>query len=129
MQRQQSVWTYSSLDIFARSFKSAPAQNAASALLAMISARVGPVPPSAAMELTWLDKSFTSARESAFRACGRFSRSTRTFPDPGAGTCCVSITASSVLVLYRETVIRIDDVGDRASAEERRTSRGGIVYD
>lgn len=95
----------------------------------MISALVGPVPPSAAMELTCFDKSFTRARESAFRACGRFSKSTLMFPEPGAGTCWVLITASSVLVLYRETVIRIDDVGGRASAEESRTSRGGIAYD
>lgn len=113
--------------MFARSFKSAPAQNAASALLAMTSALVGPVPPSAAIELTCLDRSSTIARDSAFRACGRFSSSTRTFPEPGAGTCWVLITASSALVLYRDTLMRIDDVGSRANADESRTSRGDIV--
>jgi hypothetical protein len=36
--------------MLARSFRSAPAQNAASALLAITNARVGPLPPSAAEE-------------------------------------------------------------------------------
>lgn len=127
VKRGDAGGTYSSLVMFARSFKSAPAQNAASALLAMTSALVGPVPPSAAIELTCLDRSSTIARDSAFRACGRFSSSTRTFPEPGAGTCWVLITASSALVLYRDTLMRIDDVGSRANADESRTSRGDIV--
>lgn len=51
-------------------------------------------------------------------------------PDPGAGTCWVLITASSAaLVLYLEMKeIRIDDVGCRGNAEERRIRRGDIVY-
>lgn len=66
----------------------------------------------------------------AFLALGRFSSRTRMLPDPGAGTCCVLITASSVVdVLYLETKeIRRDDVGYLGSAEVRRIRRGGILY-
>lgn len=94
--------------IVARSFKSAPAQKAESALLAITNARVGPWPCSADIEWMWSDKLSSICVDRAFRASGRFRRSTRTCPEPVAGTCCGLITASSelVLVLNLEVMIR-----------------------
>ena len=77
--------TYSSLVNFALSFRSAPAQNAASELLARTSARVGPLPPSALMASTWSPRLFRSCRDSAFRASGLFNKRTLICPVPGAG--------------------------------------------
>ena len=122
--------TYSSLLIPARSFKSAPAQNAASLVLPRTSALVGPVPPSADIDCTCLVNSSNKALDRAFLASGLFSSKTRIFPDPGAGTCCVLITASSELVLYEhfESATRNDCTGGwRRNGEERLINRGGIL--
>jgi hypothetical protein len=78
--------THSSFVICSLSFKSAPAQKAESALLPMTSARVGPFPPSAAIDWTCWDSEVRRFLDRAFRALGRLRRRTRMLPVPGAGT-------------------------------------------
>lgn len=122
--------SHSAGDIVARSFKSAPAQNAASTLLPTISARVGPLPFSAAIDFTCDERFSSSSREIALRAFGRFSCSTRTCPDPGAGICWVRMMSSDLLlVLYRETKTRVNATVGRVTIGlvARRTSRGDNV--
>lgn len=75
-----SSWLMSSL-----SFKSAPAQNASSASLDKIKARVLPCPFSACKPSTTPLSSFSSCLEMALRALGLFSDRTVMLPACGAG--------------------------------------------
>lgn len=120
-----------------RSFKSAPAQNAESALLASTKALVGPFPCSAAIASTWKRRVFSSSLDIAFLALGLLSKSTRTYPDPGAGTCWMLIrlpASVAVAVVFVRTwkhsvlVVRGRIVVGRAGRDmiNDRAPRGGI---
>ena len=76
---------YSSGVMRNRSFRSAPAQKAASTSLAIISARVAPFSPSAWMLPIWCESSLRSWVEIALRAEGRLRDRMRMLPLWGAG--------------------------------------------
>lgn len=125
--------THSRWVILARSLRSAPAQNAASTLLDSTTALVGPLPSSAAMVFTCLERVSRRLREIALRALGRFSCSKRTWPDPGAGICWVKmISSSAALVLSRDTNTLVEmtvETAGRVIWEKgvRRIRRGDMM--